>query len=265
MKTKNLIVLIAVAVVLGIAAVALNTGSKPAVPRLNGKTVLPGLDISKVARIECGQLVIASGKDGWKVESYHGYPAASEKLTENLLKLTELKVGQVARGKKLEKTTDLVLKDEKGGVVASLKLGDKHPKYGHGRYLAFEGESVLVSDMLDVYDGDEKRWIETKIVDEPWISFNKLGDLKNEAEYGFKTGITAKVTIAGNTNRVMTIGGVVKGGSDRYVKLDGSKWVYEVSSYSVDKFLPKPPPEPKKEEPKKAEPAKKENKDKPAK
>ncbi len=250
MKTKNLIILVIVAAVLGIAAVALNSGSKPATPRLNGKTVLPGLDISKVAKIECGKLAISSGDQGWKVDSYQGYPAASEKLTENLLKLTELKVGQVARGKKLAKTTDLVLKDAKGGVVAALKLGEKHPKYGHGRYLAFEGETVLVSDALEVFDGDDKQWIETKIVDEPWISFNRLGNLKNEAEYGFKTGIVAKVTIAGNTNRVMTIGGVVKGGTDRYVKLDNSKWIYEVSSYSVDKFLPKPPPEPK-QEPKK--------------
>ena len=43
-------------------------------------------------------------------------------------------------------------------------------------------------------------------------------------------------------------GNVVKGGSDRYMKIAGQDWTYIVPSYSVDKFLPKPPPEPKKDE-----------------
>ena len=56
------------------------------------------------------------------------------------------------------------------------------------------------------------------------------------------------MTIAGDTNRVATIGNKVKDGSDRYFKLDNSEWVYIVPEYSVDKLLPKPPPEEKKEE-----------------
>lgn len=243
MKSKNLAVLAATAVVLAAAAMTIGRGNRPGGAKLNGKAILPDLDISKVASIEFGdKLKLVAGDDGWTVASFRDYPADHAKLTENLLKLSELKVGQTARGKTLDKTENLTLRDPKGVELAVLKLGEKHPKYGHGRYLAFDGVTVLASDALDAFDGDPKRWIETKIVDEPWISFNDLADAAlSEAEMGLTTGIVAKVTVAGDTNRVLTIGGVVGGKSDRYVKLDGSKWVYEVSSYSVDKFLPKPP------------------------
>ena len=154
------------------------------------------------------------------------------------------------RGKTLDRPSDLVLRDAAGRELAKLPLGERHSKWGHGRYAKFAGETVLVSDALDAFDGDAKRWIQTKIVDEPWISFNDLADAKlTEADFGFKTGVVAKVTIAGDTNAVITVGNTVKGGSDRYLKVGDAKWVYVVPSYSVDKFLPKPPPEPKKEEP----------------
>ena len=182
------------------------------------------------------------------METFHGYPADHAKLTENLLKLSELKVGQVARGKKLESPDTLVLRDAAGKELASLPLGERHAKWGHGRYATFAGETVLVSDTLDAFADNGKVWVDTKIVDKPWISFNDIAEGVAEDELGFATGVVAKVTIAGDTNRVATIGNKVKDGSDRYFKLDNSEWVYIVPEYSVDKLLPKPPPEEKKEE-----------------
>ena len=111
---------------------------------------------------------------------------------------------------------------------------------------------MLVSDSLDAFGADGKLWVETKIVDTPWISFNDIAEGVSEEDLGFATGVVAKVTIAGDTNRVATIGNKVKDGSDRYFKLDNSEWVYIVPEYSVDKLLPKPPPEEKKEEVKEA-------------
>ena len=249
MTTKNLAMLVGAAAILGGAAWCLSSGSKPSGAKLNGKAIFPKLEISEVARVELGdKLKLASGEGGWTVETFHGYPADHAKLTENLLKLTELKVGQVARGKKLENPDTLALKDASGKVVASLPLGDKHAKWGHGRYATFEGETVLVSDSLDAFAEGGKAWVETKIVDTPWISFNDIAEGISEEDLGFATGVVAKVTIAGDTNRVATVGNVVKGGSDRYLKLDNSKWVYVVPSYSVDSLLPKPPPEDKKDE-----------------
>ena len=241
MKTKNLVILTVVAAGLAAAAYFLGGTSKPKGAALNGKAILPDLDVSQVARIECGALKLAAKDSGWVVESYQDYPADQSRLAENLLKLTELKVGQTARGKKLGATTALKLLDAAGAELAKLELGEKHPKWGHGRYLGFEGETVLVADTLEAFDGDAKRWIDTKIVDEPHISFNRLADpALTEAELGFATGVVAKVTIAGDTNRVITVGNKVKGGGDRYLKLDKSPWLYEVSEYSVDKLLPKP-------------------------
>ena len=247
MTTKNLIALGAAAVVLGGAAYILNSGSKGSAPKLNGKAIVSGLNVADVARIEVGdRLKLAAGDKGWTVETYHGYPASREKIAENLLKLGELKVGQVVRGKKIEKTTAVVLRDAAGKELVNLPLGEKHAKWGHGRYMKFEGETVLVSDALDAFEGGAAReWIETKVVDEPWISFNDIADAKlTEADFGFKTGVVAKVTVGSDTNRTITVGNVVKGGSDRYMKISGQDWTYIVPSYSVDKFLPKPPPEP---------------------
>ena len=261
MTTKQLAILLGAAAVLGGAALWLSSGSKPAGAKLNGKAIFPKLDISQVARVELGdKLKLASGEKGWTVETYHNYPADHAKLTENLLKLTELKVGQVSRGKKIENADVLTLRDASGKEVASLPLGEKHAKWGHGRYATFEGETVLVSDSLDAFGTDGKSWVETKIVDTPWISFNDIAEGVSEEDLGFATGVVAKVTIAGDTNRVATIGNKVKDGNDRYLKLDNSDWVYIVSGYSVDSLLPKPPKEEEKkdeaksEEPKAAEP-----------
>ena len=249
MTTKQLAILLGAAAVLGGAALCLSSGSKPSGAKLNGKAIFPKLDISQVARVELGdKLKLASGEKGWTVETYHNYPADHAKLTENLLKLTELKVGQVSRGKKIENADVLSLKDASGKEVASLPLGEKHAKWGHGRYATFEGETVLVSDSLDAFGTDGKSWIETKIVDTPWISFNDIAEGVSEEDLGFATGVVAKVTIAGDTNRVATIGNKVKDGSDRYFKLDNSEWVYIVPGYSVDSLLPKPPKEEEKKE-----------------
>lgn len=259
MTNKNLIVLAGVAVVLGGAA-CLMRGNRASAPKLNGKAVFPALNAAEVAEIAVGEKLKLSAADGgWKIDTYFGYPADRQKIADNLLKLAELKVGQVARGKTLDatNTTDLVLRDAAGKELAKLPLGPSHEKWGRGRYAAFAGETVLVSDSLDAFDGDAKRWCETKIVDEPWISFNAVMDPKADAAaYGFATGVVAKVKIGADTNRTVTVGATVKGGSDRYVKLDGADWVYTVPSYSVDSLLPKPPEPAKKDEPKAAEPAK---------
>ena len=253
MTMKQLVILGGVAAALVVAAVCVSSGAKGTGAKLNGKAIFPKLQISEVARVELGdKLRLVGGDAGWKVETYHNYPADRAKLSENLLKLSELKVGQVARGKKLEKPDTLVLKDASGKEVASLPLGEKHAKWGHGRYATFEGETVLVSDSLDAFGTDGKSWVETKIVDTPWISFNDIAEGVSEEDLGFATGVVAKVTIAGDTNRVATIGNKVKNGNDRYFKLDNSEWVYIVPEYSVDKLLPKPPPEEKKVEVKEA-------------
>lgn len=337
MKTKNLIILAVVALVLGCAAYFLKSGSRPAAAKLNGKSILPGLSVADVARVEVGgKLALAASTDGWKVETLHGYPADREKIAENLMKLAELKVGQVVRGRKLGAESKVTLKDAAGKALAELTLGDKHEKkasgqaamyggggYPDGRYVAFGGETVLVKDTLDAFDGDVKQWCNTRIASISssdvktvkyahggetvelekgtnstcvlkglgpkeeldtsktysldsalsYLDFNAVADPKlTEAELGFTTGYVYTVTVKEGTNtvtHVARVGNKVKGGSDRYFKLDDGKWVFAISTYSAEnmmktrKDLVKAKEEPKKaeetkkaEEPKKVEPAK---------
>ena len=196
MKTKNLIVLAAVAAVLGCAAYFVGSGSRPAAAKLNGKTILPGLSVADVSRVEIGtNLVLSASADGWKVESMHGYPADRDKIAENLLKLAELKVGQVARGRKLGSETDVSVKDAFGKDLATLKLGDRHAKM-RGRYVAFEGETVLVNDTLDAFDGDAKKWCNTRIAsisssDVKAVTFSHAGETV-ELEKGTNSTWTLK-------------------------------------------------------------------------
>ena len=306
MTNKNLVVLVSAAVVLGGAAYFLGGASKGSAPKLNGKAILPGFNAADVAKVEIGgKLTLAAGDKGWVVESLYGYPASRDKIAENLLKLTELKVGQVARGRKLGAETAVSLKDASGKAIAELKLGDTHSRkatgqaamygggYPDGRYLAFEGETVLVKDTLDAFDGDPKKWCDTRIAsisssdvtavafshagetvelekgtNSTWVlkglgpkeeldttktysldsalsylDFSSVADPKlTEEELGFSTGFVYTVTVKEGSNTVQRtahVGNKVKGGSDRYFKLDDGKWIFTIASYSADNMSKK--------------------------
>ena len=248
MGNKNLVMLTCVAVALAGAAYFIG-GRKTSAPGMMGKPVLPEFDIASVASIEIGDKVkLAAADDGWKIESLRGYPADKAKIVENMLKLKELKVGQVARGRAIAQPVEVSLKDASGNAVASLTLGEKHVKqssgesmyggYPDGRYVKCGDATVLVADTLDAFDGDPKRWCDTHIVDTPYVSFTGIADpALSEDELGFATGKVCKVTVKGDTNRVATVGATVKGGSDRYLKLDGDNWIYTVASYTADSVV----------------------------
>ena len=178
MTTKNLAVLGAAAVVLGGAAYFCGSGRSIKASSLNGKPVVDKFDVADVAKLEIGgakKLTLAATEKGWAVESMFGYPADVTKIRENLLKLADLKVGQVAGGVKIASPTTVSVKDAKGKVLASATLGDQHrakPKgqaamygggYPDGRYLKFGEKTVLVKDSLDAFDGDFKKWIDARI------------------------------------------------------------------------------------------------------
>ena len=179
MTTKNLVILAAAAAVLGGAAYYTSKSGSVKTPSLVGKKVLPAFELADVARVEIGgekKLALASSETGWKVESLYGYPADVTKIRENLLKLQDLKVGQMATGTKIEKPAAVELKNSAGKAIASLQLGGTHnakPRgqmaqfggggYPDGRYMLFEGKAVLVKDALDAFDGDPKKWVDTRI------------------------------------------------------------------------------------------------------
>ena len=177
MTTKNIVVLAGAAAVLGAAAYLTSSGRKFKTPSLNGKPVLAQFEAADVAGIEVGgKLKLAAGEKGWTVESLYGYPADMTKIRENILKLQELKVGQVARGRKIASPSKVELKGAGGKTLAALEMGEQHrskPRgqmaqfggggYPDGRYVKFRDEVVLVKDALDAFDGDFKKWTDTRI------------------------------------------------------------------------------------------------------
>lgn len=259
MADKKIAVAAAVAGAAIIAAWFAGKGAKTSSAAAPGENLVPDFDLAKVARLEVGTNTVLCATDkGWVARTMQDYPANRSKITENLLKLKELKAGQVVRGKTLKEKTIVKASDASGKELFSLVLGERHEKWGLGRYAEYKGQAVLTGESLDAFGDSVKSWCDTKIVDDPWISFNALAP-KDAADSvtGFSTGVVAKVTIAGDTNRTATVGTTVKGSTDRYLKIDGMEWTFIVPSYSVDKLLPKPPPEEKKDAAKKAEPAKK--------
>jgi hypothetical protein len=179
MKDKKIIVLAAAAVVLGTVAYFATSARKVKTPSLNGQNVLAPFNVADVSRIEIDgekKLVLASGENGWTVESRYGYPADVAKIRKNVVKLGELKVGQVANGRKMKSSVKVALNGSGGWTLAALELGEMHmskPKgqaaqfgggsYPDGRYVKFGNHTVLVKDPLEAFDGDFRKWIDTSV------------------------------------------------------------------------------------------------------
>ena len=169
MNNKNLMALGVAAVVLGAAACFLANDATKGVPKLNGQPLVPAFDVEKVAKIEIGdKLAIVADETGWVVPVVTNAPADRAKIAENLLKLLDLRVGQVVRGKTIANPLVVKVFDANGGELAALTLGERHPKYGFGRYAAFRGETVLVADTLDAFtEEDVDYWLAPKPAPEP--------------------------------------------------------------------------------------------------
>ena len=174
---KLLILVIAAAALLG--AAYLLKGRSQKTPNLVGRKILAPFNVADVARVEIGgakSLALAAGEKGWTVDALHGYPADAAKIRDALLKLKDLKAGQPASGISNAAPTVVVLKDAGGKELAKLTMGEQHrsaPRgemaqfggggYPDGRYVALDGSTVIVNDALNEFDGDPKKWVNTKI------------------------------------------------------------------------------------------------------
>ena len=148
-------------------------------PNLVGRKILAPFNDADVARVEIGgakSLALAAGEKGWTVDALHGYPADAAKIRDALLKLKDLKAGQPASGISNAAPTVVVLKDAGGKELAKLTMGEQHrsaPRgemaqfggggYPDGRYVTLDGTTVVVNDALNEFDGDPKKWVNTKI------------------------------------------------------------------------------------------------------
>lgn len=240
MGGKTIVVLIAAGGACIAANLMLSRSSRPAAA--TGERIVGDFDLAAVSRVEIGtNTILSATAGGWVVETMQNYPADKSKIAGALMQLQDLKAEQIVRGRTLAEKTVVRGRDAAGNDLFSVTLGERHANWNFGRYVEYKGAAVLTGAPLDMFDDAQTVWCDTKIIDDPWVSFNILAD-KNTADdiTGFSTGVTARVTIGGNTNRTATVGTTAKDGSGRYLKLDGQDWIYIVPEYSVEKLLPKP-------------------------
>jgi hypothetical protein len=196
MKVRNVILLLVVAVALIWYARHTSSARKPVSGR-TGTMVLPALDLNAVERVQIASsdrtVTIARREDQWVCPSAHNYPIQFDKLKNALIKMADLKVGQVIQADvarreelKLAAPSPATPKDKSGTLIelfgsgtaplASLILGESRMKksagapdayggYPDGRYLSADGGKTvyLVSDTLDDFSTDPKSWLDTEV------------------------------------------------------------------------------------------------------
>ena len=101
MKGKNLLILIVVAAVLvGLAVSSSRKQSRP-VSNLIGTKLFSELPVNDVERIVVksgsSTVEVVRAESEWVLPSRYGYPANFSKIRDALLKLADMKIGQVLR------------------------------------------------------------------------------------------------------------------------------------------------------------------------
>ncbi len=204
MQSKNLILLILAALVLGGAAyVSMRPKPKTGAASMIGAKIIPDLPVNKVAKIMVRTpettIMLAKVDGAWAATSRYNYPANFNKIAETILQLAELKIGQVvnipaedkgalnllapedgAPENKNRIGTRLELRDAQDGLLASLLIGKpfmREPKgntaegplsfgsYPDGQYLqTTDGKIVLVAKTLDHLVRTPKNWLADEFI-----------------------------------------------------------------------------------------------------
>ena len=175
MKPSKLLILVIAAAALVALAFWTNRQQRAAPPSAIGKSLLPRFDLESVARVEIARsgapVSIVRGDDGWAVTNLFGYPADLTKLQAALLKLTEQKIGEVARGVNIDTNATLVdLQGASGKPLVTLRLGSRTPersaRTAQGRYVAVAGnpQVYLVKDTLEEFDVPPREWVNSQLL-----------------------------------------------------------------------------------------------------
>lgn len=197
MRSKSLITLLVLAILLVGAAVSLTRKNQAPPPADIGRLLLPDLPLNDVVRVEvagAAATTTVERVDGrWVVREKDGYPANFDRLRQTLIRLTELKIGDVVRGGAEARaanglgrpgadqpdTLTVTFADAGGRTLAGLILGKVHMRkmpsdgspYGggdmpDGRFVApLTGDGAYrVKDALSELVSDPMPWIDTQLV-----------------------------------------------------------------------------------------------------
>ena len=208
MKTKQLIILLAVVIVL--AAIALlknhrnNSGWRESLSE-TASTMLPDdFDESAIYSVtikDSGRsITMHRGDNGWTIADKYDYPANFKELTRFISDLTETKIAQSVPASP-EQLEDMKLTDESGAVTVTFAGKDGSPlktflfgkkveketdksqmspqmmMYGMGgniplgRFVSMDGETVIVANTFALVDDPVKEWFDSE--------FFKISDMKS--------------------------------------------------------------------------------------
>jgi len=195
MKGRNLVVMVVLAAVLVGVAVLTSREKGESTPDVVGGLLFPDLPVNDVEKI-----VIRSGRETatvarldkkWVAPGKFNYPADFTKIRDTLLKLSDLRIGQLVRVDDDQRAslklnppvpgdvsgTLVELHGKEGETLASLLLGEpRHRKrldtpnsfdgYADGRYVSTDGGNnvYLVSETLQGLSVNMKDWLDTDLV-----------------------------------------------------------------------------------------------------
>ena len=191
MTPKNILILLAAAVVLGGAYLLLNhQKSKTGAHADVGKNILANVDLDETARIEINAggrtLEILRDGDTWRVPSLANYPADFDRIVQRLRGLADVTISDVLGGMTLDATTTLALSDASGKNLVTLHIGQARQKSGggammwqppEGRYLRVnDSENILLvkEDLSDLTSAEPRSWVDTQLLAIPAADIHSI-------------------------------------------------------------------------------------------
>lgn len=195
MKAQTLIILVIAAILLGGTAI-LTQRSEDQPSALIGRRVLGALPLNDIAMVEIitpdGATHLAVSNGVWVSQQDFGYPADFARIKSAVLKLAELRIGQVVNADASDKAamklvspinspdggTLVKLKNETGQPLASLLVGDTRKRsgatpgrmggYPDGQYVSPDGGDTvcLITETLHEF-GRNSAWLDQQLVNVP--------------------------------------------------------------------------------------------------
>ena len=206
MKGKNLLILVIVAgVLVGLAVMTSRKQPVSEPPEVVGEALLPDLPLNDVQAIVVTsadrEARVEKAEDAWVCRNKFDYPADFKKIKDALVRLSELKIGQVVTASEgqrgeldlLPPDTDaegagtrLELLGRNGAKLACLMIGAAHERksdagprgrggYPDGKYVApcGSGDVYLIGDLLYDISADPADWIDKQILNVPSADVRK--------------------------------------------------------------------------------------------
>jgi len=200
MNGKNLLILVILAAIMVALAIGTSKKNRKSSPAAIGKYVFPSLVVDEIEKITVhsteGTTTVARINDVWSVIERQNYPANFEKIKEYLVKISDMKIGQVAKVDEAQKikmkivspagiSSNLMhnagrlleLKGKGDSVMASLVIGEARlkkseystpdfPGYPDGQFISPDGGKnvYLVNTSLSELPSNPKDWMDQELL-----------------------------------------------------------------------------------------------------